>query len=183
MARGFRSLGAGSFDERPQRILRPVRPGFILLTLVIALVLNFLPWRSVVGIPDWVAIAIVFWGVHEPRRMGIGLAWALGIVMDAANGALLGQHALAYSVLAFASIALSRRMLWFPVWPQAAHVLPLLLGCQLLMLGVRLAAGGAFPGILYFAGSFIGAALWPVVTMLLLVPQRMPESVDENRPI
>ena len=183
MARGFRGLSASRFEDRPQRILRPVRPAFILLTLVIALVLNLLPWRSTVGIPDWVAIAIVFWGVHEPRRMGIGLAWALGIIMDAANGALLGQHALAYSVLAFASMGLSRRMLWFPVWPQAAHVLPLLLGCQLLMLLVRLASGGAFPGVMYFAGSLIAAALWPLVTMLLLAPQRMPESVDENRPI
>jgi rod shape-determining protein MreD len=179
MARSFSS----HFDDRPQRILRPVKPAFIALTLAIAVVLNLLPWRSVIGIPDWVAIVIVFWGVHEPRKVGIGLAWALGIVMDAANGALLGQHALAYSVLAFASIGLSRRLLWFPVWPQAAHVLLLVLGCQALMLAVRLAAGGAFPGVLYFAGSFIAAALWPVINMLLLMPQRMPESIDENRPI
>jgi rod shape-determining protein MreD len=115
--------------------------------------------------------------------VGIGLAWALGIVMDAANGALLGQHALAYSVLAFAAMGLSRRMLWFPLWPQAAQVFPLLLGCQLLMLAVRMAAGGSFPGLLYFIGSPIAAALWPVITLFLLMPQRMPESIDENRPI
>lgn len=174
---------AAHIDDRPQRILRPVRSGFIALTLIAALLSNLLPWRSVIGVPDWVALVIVFWGVYEPRRIGIGLAWLLGILMDAANGALLGQQALAYSVLAFASIGLSRRLLWFPLWPQAAHVLLLLLGCQLLMLAVRLAAGSAFPGLLYFAGSLVGAALWPVVTFLLLMPQRMPESHDENRPI
>jgi len=171
------------FDNRSQRILRPVKPGFIAVTILVALVLNMLPWRNIAGIPDWVALALVFWCVREPRRIGIGLAWLLGIVMDAANGALFGQHALAYSALAFASIALSRRMLWFPLWPQAVHVLVLLLASQLLMLAVRLFTGAAFPGFLYFAGSVIAAALWPLVTIVLLIPQTLPDSMDENRPI
>jgi rod shape-determining protein MreD len=59
----------------------------------------------------------------------------------------------------------------------------LLLACQLLMLAVRMVAGGAFPGPAYFAGSLIGAALWPSATFLLLLPQRRSGSVDENRPI
>jgi rod shape-determining protein MreD len=171
------------FDNRSQRILRPVKPGFVALTILAALVLNMLPWRSITGIPDWVALVLVFWCVHEPRRVGIGLAWLLGIVMDSANGALFGQHALAYSALAFASIALSRRMLWFALWPQSLHVLVLLSATQLLMLVVRLATGAAFPGVLYFAGSVIAAALWPLVTVVLLIPQTLPESLDENRPI
>ena len=155
----------------------------MVFTVAIALFFNLLPWREVNGLPDMVALVIAFWCVHEPRRLGIGTAWALGLVMDAANGALLGQHALAYAVLAFAAIALHRRVLWFPLWKQAAHVLLLLLGSQLLMLAVRLAAGGAFPGFVYFAGSLVAAALWPVVTFLLLLPQRQPVNIDENRPI
>jgi rod shape-determining protein MreD len=51
------------------------------------------------------------------------------------------------------------------------------------MLAVRLVAGGVFPGYAYFAASFIAAALWPTATFLLLLPQRRPQSVDENRPI
>ena len=172
-----------AFEDRPQRILLPVRAGFMVFTVAIALFFNLLPWREVNGLPDMVALVIAFWCVHEPRRLGIGTAWALGLVMDAANGALLGQHALAYAVLAFAAIALHRRVLWFPLWKQAAHVLLLLLGSQLLMLAVRLAAGGAFPGFVYFAGSLVAAALWPVVTFLLLLPQRQPVNIDENRPI
>lgn len=169
--------------QRPQRILLPVKPSFMAVTLAVALVLNLLPWRDVTGLPDWLALVLVFWCVHQPRKMGIGIAWVLGLVMDAGNGALLGQHALAYSALAFASIALSRRILWFPPWPQAIHVLVLLAAIQLLMMGVRLFAGGAFPGMFYFASSAFGAALWPAATFLLLLPQRLPESVDENRPI
>jgi rod shape-determining protein MreD len=152
-------------------------------TLVVALLFNLLPWRDVAGLPDMVALVLAFWCVHQPRKMGIGIAWFVGVVMDAGNGALLGQHAFAYAFLAFAAISLHRRILWFSLWRQAAHVLMLLLASQILMLAVRLVAGGTFPGFAYFLGSFIAAALWPSATFLLLLPQRRPGSVDENRPI
>jgi rod shape-determining protein MreD len=171
------------FDDRPQRILLPANVGFMVLSLALALLFNLLPWRDVSGLPDMAALVLTFWCVHQPRRIGIGAAWMLGLIMDAANGALLGQHAFAYAVLAFAALGLHRRILWFSPWRQAAHVLPLLLGCQVLMLGVRMIAGGMYPGLPYFAGSLIAAALWPTATFLLLLPQRRPESVDENRPI
>jgi rod shape-determining protein MreD len=170
-------------EGRPQRILLPVKVSFMALTMLLGLLFNLLPWRDITGLPDMLALVIAFWCIHQPRRMGIGAAWMLGLVMDAANSALLGQHALAYSVLAFAAVQLNRRVLWFGIWPQALHVLLLLLGSQLLMLCVRLAAGGAFPGFTWFAGSGIAALLWPVVTFVLLAPQRQPETVDVDRPI
>jgi rod shape-determining protein MreD len=172
-----------AFDGRSQRILLPVKPGFMVLSVIGALLFNLLPWRDVNGLPDLLALVITFWCVHQPRKMGIGAAWVLGLFMDVGNGALLGQHAFAYAVLAFAAIALHRRILWFPPWQQAAHILVLLLAIQLLMLAVRLIAGSAFPGFAYFAGSLIAAALWPAATFVLLLPQRRPEDVDANRPI
>ncbi|MBM3347302.1 MAG: rod shape-determining protein MreD [Betaproteobacteria bacterium] len=171
------------YEPRPQRILLPVNPLFIGFTLACALAFNLLPWRDLSGMPDLVALVLAFWGVHQPRRVSVGIAFLLGIVMDVANGTLLGQHAFAYAVLVFTANALSRRLLWFPLWPQAMHVLFVLLGSQMLMVAVRMIAGSTFPGALYFLGSLISAVLWPVVTMLLLAPQRRPESVDENRPI
>jgi rod shape-determining protein MreD len=164
-------------------ILLPARGGFMAATLALALLLNLLPWGNLTGLPDWLALVIAFWAVHEPRRMGIGFAWALGLMMDAANGALLGQHALAYSILAFGAIALSRRLLWFPLWPQALHMFLLLLMAQLVMLAVRMSAGGTFPGAWYFASSILSAVLWPFVTFVLLAPQRRAENADHNRPI
>jgi len=172
-----------SFYPQPQRILLPVRVGFIALSLSLALVFNLMPWRGVVGLPDWVALVLAFWCIHQPRKIGIGIAWLMGLLVDAGNAALLGQHALAYAVLAFASIALHRRILWFSAWQQAAHVLVLLLASRLIMLVVGMIAGGLFPGVGYFAGSLVAALLWPAVSFLLLLPQRRPEMVDENRPI
>ncbi|HEX4798832.1 MAG TPA: rod shape-determining protein MreD [Burkholderiales bacterium] len=172
-----------SFYEQSQRILSPVKAGYMALTFAFALLFNLLPWRDVIGLPDMVALVLTFWCVYEPRRMGIGVAWVLGLLMDAGNGALLGQHAFSYAVLAFAALGLHRRILWFSLWRQAAHVLVLLLASQLLMLAVRLVAGGVFPGYAYFVGSVIAAALWPTATYLLLLPQRRPQGLDENRPI
>jgi rod shape-determining protein MreD len=171
------------FDDRRHGILMPVSVGFMAFSVLVALLFNLLPWRDIVGLPDLLALVILFWCVHEPRKMGIGFAWLLGLLMDAGNGALMGQHAFAYAILAFGAIALHRRILWFPPWQQAAHMLVLLLVSQFLMLMVRMIAGGAYPGLAYFAGSIVAAALWPFVTFVLLMPQRRRRDPIENRTI
>jgi len=172
-------------NEAPaaQRILLPVRAGTVLGSLALALLANFLPWKNVALAPDFVALVLVFWCVRQPRLVGLGAGWLLGLLMDVGNGVLMGQHALAYSLLAFASITLSRRILWFPLWGQTLHVAALLLFAQGVAALVRLAAGAEFPGWGIAVGPLVGAALWPVVSMVLLLPQRMPVDVDETRAI
>ena len=167
------------FQPSPQRILLPAKPSFIALTLVLALLFNLLPWGNAVGVPDLTATVLAFWCIHQPRRIGIAIAWTLGLLLDVGGGTLLGEHALGYSVLAFLAFAVHRRILWFPPWQQALHLLLLLVTMELLMLVVRLAAGALFPGWSIFAGSFISAALWPALTFLLLLPQRQAEAADE----
>jgi len=166
-----------------QRILLPVRASTVLGSLAFALLVNFLPWKNVALAPDLVALVLVFWCVREPRLVGLGAGWLLGLLMDVGNGVLMGQHALAYSLLAFASITLSRRILWFPLWGLALHVAALLLFAQGVAALVRLAAGAEFPGWSIAVGPLVGAALWPVVSVVLLLPQRMPVDVDETRAI
>jgi rod shape-determining protein MreD len=169
--------------DRPHYILLPVRAGTIVASFVGALLLNFLPWPDTALAPDFVALTLAFWCVRQPRLVGLATAWVLGLVVDAGNGVLLGQHALAYSALAFFAIALSRRILWFEAWGQMLHVLLLLEGAQLVALGVRLVAGAEFPGWSLFAGPLAATALWPALSWLLLIPQRRPIEIDENRPI
>ncbi len=167
-------------QQHPQRILLPAKISFIALTLALALLFDLLPWGKIVGVPDLTAAVLAFWCIHQPRRIGIGIAWTLGLVLDVGNGALLGQHALGYSVLAFLAFAVHRRILWFPSWQQALHLLLLLLLTQLLTLVIRIAAGADFPGWSYFAGSFVCAALWPVLSYLLLLPQRQADTMDRH---
>jgi rod shape-determining protein MreD len=153
-------------------ILMPVRLSTIVASFALALFLNFLPWRDLRLMPDFVALALCFWCIRQPRLVGLGVGWTLGLLSDAGNGVLLGQHALAYSILAFLSVWLSRRILWFGPALQALHVLVILLVTQGVALLVRLVSGNVFPGWPIVVGPMIGAMLWPLVTWLLLLPQR-----------
>lgn len=158
----------------PQELLLPVRPGFILLTLTLALLANLLPWSGWTAwlAPDFVALIVLYWCIQEPRKFGFLTAWLLGLMMDIADGSLFGQHALAYVILAYAGMFLHRRVQRFSMAPQILHVIPLLLFTDLVVLLVRALAGSDFPGFAYFLGSFSGAALWPLLTHLLKLPQR-----------
>lgn len=169
--------------QSSRRILLPAKPWFILVSLMAALFLNLVPLGRFAAMPDWVALVLLFWCVHQPLKVGMGAAFTLGLIMDVANAGVMGQHALAYVTLAFGANVLSRRILWFPLIQQALHVLPILVGTQVIMLLIRLALGGVFPDLAWFLGGFIGAALWYPLTYLLLLPQYRPVERDETRPI
>ncbi len=165
------------------RILRPVRGWFLWLSLLLALFINMIPLGRLPGFPDFVALVLAFWCVREPLKIGMGGAFLLGLTMDVLDASVIGQHALAYVMLAYTANSLSRRILWFPLVEQALQILPLLLLSQMVMLVARMLAGAEFPGLLYFLGSFSAALLWYPLTYLLLLPQYQPHEKDENRPI
>jgi rod shape-determining protein MreD len=167
--------------DRPQHILLPVRLRTIVASFALALVLDFLPWPDLRLAPEFVALVLTFWCVRQPRLVGLGVGWTLGLLIDAGNGVLLGQHALAYSLLAVLAISLSRRILWFGLPQQALHVAALLLFAQGVTVLVRLAAGAELPGWSVLVGPAIGAALWPLVSHVLLSPQRRPVEPEEPR--
>ena len=170
--------------SRPREyILMPVRRGFIALTLFAAFLLNLQAWGRMPGVPDFVALVLVFWGIHQPRKVGMGVAFFMGLMMDVHDSTLLGENALAYTLLSYFAIMMHRRVLWFPVMTQALHVLPLLLLIQALQLVTRLIVSGRFPGWLNFIESFIAVILWPIITWMLLAPQRRAVDRDHNRPI
>jgi len=174
---------AGGRSYRPEALLRPVNPAFIWASLFGALLLDLLPWGPTIPAPDFVALALVFWNVQQPRRVGMATAFVFGLLIDVHDGALFGQHALAYTLLSYGAISLHRRIRWFPVLGQVPHVLPLLLVAQVASLAVRMSVGGPFPGWGYFLQSVVGALLWPFASWLLLVPQRRPIERDATRPL
>lgn len=170
-------------SARHDDVLLPVNRGFIAFTFGAAFVLNLLPWGRFWPVPDFISIVVVYWALYQPRRVGIGVAFAFGILMDVHAGALLGQHALAYSLLAYGAISLHRRLPWFGPVGRMLHLLPLFLVAQVCSLMTRLAVGDAFPGPAYFLPSFVASLLWPIVERLLVAPQRRAVERDETRPL
>jgi rod shape-determining protein MreD len=165
------------------QLLLPVNPFFIALTLLGALLLEMLPGGRHPAAPDLLALVLVFWNVHQPRRVGVGFAFAFGLVMDVHQGAVLGQHALAYTLLSYLAISVHRRVLWFSLPAQALHVLPVFLAAHAVAMVARLAAGGMFPGWTVLLAPVFEALLWPIVVLLLLAPQRRAPDPDKNRPL
>ena len=161
-------------------ILLPVKAGFIVFTFVAALLINLLPWSGwgLALKPDFVALVVLYWCIQQPRKVGFTSAWLVGLVMDVAEGSLFGQHALAYSVLAFGGIVLHRRVLMFSMRDQVLHVVVLLLLNDVMVLAVRMLAGAGFPGLQYFVGSLTAAALWPALSFLFKLPQRPQSDPD-----
>ncbi len=165
------------------QLLRLASPVFGWGSIVFALLVNLLPVGRAAWMPDMLALVVVFWNVHQPRRVGVVAAFVCGVLMDVHQGALLGQHALSYTLLGYAAVALHRRLLWFGLGGQMAHVLPVFLLAQLLSATIRLAAGGMWPDWGVVASPLIQTLLWPVATALLLAPQRRAHDRDENRPL
>ena len=166
-----------------QQLLLPANPLFIWSSLVAALLLNMLPLGRVPWMPDVLALVLVFWNVHQPSRVGIGVAFMFGLGMDVHQSALLGQHALSYTALSFSATMIHRRLLWFTVPSQAVQVLPLFAAAHAVELLIRMLGGGIFPGWIILMAPVLESVLWPVVSILLLVPQRRAPDPDQNRPL
>lgn len=170
-----------------QQLLLRANPVFIWLSLVVALLLNMINnmglWGRAAWVPDLLAVVLVFWTVHQPLRIGIGAAFVFGLFMDVYQGGLLGQHALAYTVLSFLAITIHRRVLWFSVPSQALQIFPLFALAHTLELALRMLGGGTFPGWWILLGPVCEALLWPVASVILLAPQRRAPDPDANRPL
>jgi rod shape-determining protein MreD len=165
-------------------LLLPANPRFIASTVIVGLLLNML--LGLVGwywLPDVLAIVVVFWNVYQPRRVGVVLAFVLGLALDVHESALLGQNALSYVVLSSIALAVQRRMLWFPLREQALQIVPLFVVAALVEWTTRLIVQDAWPHWTQLLAPFIQAALWPLVGALLLAPQRRAFDPDNIRPL
>lgn len=166
-----------------QQLLLPANPVFIWISLIVALLLDMLPLGRVPWMPDFLALVLVFWNIHQPQRVGIGLAFMFGLGMDVHQSALLGQHALAYTALSFFATMIHRRLLWFTVPSQALQILPLFAVAHGVEITIRMISGGVFPGWLLLLAPLAESLLWPVISVLLLAPQRRAPNPDQNRPL
>jgi rod shape-determining protein MreD len=170
-----------------QQLLLPANPWFIVATILVGMLLNMTPamglWGNAPWAPDFLLLALMFWSIHQPRRVGIGWAFFLGLLNDVQQTTLLGQNALKYALIAYLSVAIHRRVLQFSSYLQALHLLPVLFASCILTVSLRWFFGGNIIHWSYWASPFIEAALWVPVSYLLLAPQRRAPDPDVTRPL
>jgi len=165
-------------------LLLPVDPRFIALSLLMALFLHMLlGLTGQAWMPDVLALVLVFWTVHQPRHVGMLTAFALGLVADVHESALLGQNALAYVCMSHFANMVHRRVLWFPLREQIWQVLPMFVVTAAIEWLTRLVTQDAWPSWPQLLAPVLQTALWPVFSHVLLAPQRRPLERDDIRPL
>lgn len=166
------------------QILRPAKPRFIVLSLLLALCFQALPLGQVPWKPDLALLTLTFWALHQPQRVSIGVAFVLGVVMDVLSASLMGQHALAYVVLIFWVQTVQNRLLWYPTGSQQALLLllPFVTASALQWLAGWLSSH-ILPSPLSLLAPVLQTVLWPLMRALLLAPQLSSLTEKERRPL
>ncbi len=141
----------------------------ILLTFVVAMILTIAPLPELLRHfrPEWSALVFIYWCMALPHRIGIGIGWMIGLLLDVLTGTLLGQHALGMTVIAFITINLHQRLRLFPLWQQAIFVWMVLNLYQLLLLWFYGITGQASRGPGFWISPIVGMILWPGVFLIL----------------
>lgn len=138
----------------------------VVLTLIAALLLSVwaLPTAMRPFWPHWVVLVVIYWCLAVPHRVGIGVAWTLGLLLDVLTGTLLGEHALALAVVAFLVLKIHLQVRVFPLWQQTLTIALLVLAYAFVLFWIDGALG-------YPARPLVR---WlPVVTSLLIWPWLM----------
>ncbi len=162
-------LSPASHDS--MRLPAPLR--LVVGAFTIAFLLNLMPWSGVMlqVCPDFVLLILLYWALHQPRSVGQGLGFLLGLLMDVADSALLGQHALMYVVAIFLGQLLRVRVLQLSLPAQALHIGAILLLTQLIGVSLNLLLGRELPGAWMIVAPIVSAILWPVISLVLVLPR------------
>ncbi|MEE4378299.1 MAG: rod shape-determining protein MreD [Candidatus Competibacteraceae bacterium] len=143
--------------------------GIILLSFIVAFLLTIIPLPLWVDRfrPDWLGLVLIYWCMAVPQRVGIGTGWLMGLFLDAAQGTLLGQHALALAVVAFLTLKTYRRIRVLPLWQQSFSVLVFLGLNQLLVFWINGVIGYPPRDFWYLGPALGGMLFWPWVFVIL----------------
>jgi rod shape-determining protein MreD len=158
------------------RDLKPAGTGIIIVTLLLAAWLSLLPWPDRLSLfrPEWLALVLLYWVIALPYRIGVFWGFFTGLFQDVLIGAVLGQHALAYALMAWLAQASYKRLRVFPPLQQSLVVF-LLVGVSVMVsYAVQDAAGRAhYSPLLMQLSAVASALLWrPVFTLLRATRQR-----------
>ncbi len=141
----------------------------ILMSFIAALALTVFPlpdWLAAAR-PEWVALVLIYWCMALPNRVGIGIAWMLGLMLDVLHVGLLGQSALTLAIIAFITLKLYQRLRVFPLWQQALSIFVLISLHQMLILWIKGITGQSIDIWTYWLPSISSMIAWPLVFVVM----------------
>ncbi len=134
-------------------------------TLFLAVVLAVLPLPGAVAVvwPFWMALVVIYWMLEFPRFMPLGLAFAVGLLLDFLTASLLGLHALRLVILAYLVLRFRARLRFFPPWQLGLSVFALLLNDRIILLWINTLVGQPLPPLTYWLPAITGGLVWPLL--------------------
>ncbi|MHA7880850.1 MAG: rod shape-determining protein MreD [Saccharospirillum sp.] len=141
----------------------------VALSFFVAYVLATVPLPQVFALarPDWVGLCLIFWVLILPERIGVFVAFFIGILQDVLMGTFLGTFAFAYSVLAYLVLILHQRLRMYPLLQQALVVFMFIALGQVLVQWTKELFGNGLTGEMHLLPSVVSAFLWPWIFVML----------------
>lgn len=127
-----------------------------------------LPQSYFFWVPEASLLMLIYWILHRPENINIGVAFCLGLILDFALLSPLGQHAISYSIIAFLVSQQQRQILLYHYGLQAIAVSGLFLLHAAVMCIARLFYDQTFYGWAYFAPAATVAVVWPILNTVMV---------------
>jgi rod shape-determining protein MreD len=139
------------------------------LSVLVALLLGLLPLPAPLQPlrPYWLALAVAYWVIEKPDRVGLGFAFAMGLFADLAFGGLLGEQALRLTVMAFILQRFRAQLRFFPLSQQALAIGGLLLNDRVVSAAVHFTLGEPQLPWSFWWAPLLGMLLWGPIFLLL----------------
>ena len=141
----------------------------ITVTVFVALIFAITPLPDTVriGRPELLLLLVIYWSLSAPRIAGLTFAWLCGLAIDLLTGPILGQHALAFLLIAFLTHKFQLRMRIFPIWHQTLTVFMLLALYEFVVFWIDGIIGPAITTWMRWIPVLTSALLWPVLVAIL----------------
>jgi rod shape-determining protein MreD len=138
------------------------------LSLLLAVLFGLLPLPGAIAPlrPYFLGLVLVYWLLETPDRVGMGAAFAIGLIGDLAFGTLIGEQALRLTVMAFITQRFRARMRFFPLGQQSLAVFALLVNDRVIAAAVRLAMGEGVPRWTFWLSPLLALPLWPWLVLM-----------------
>lgn len=139
------------------------------LSFVIAFILTLLPmpglfiWLK----PAWILMVLIFWAMTLPETVNVGIAWIVGIFLDVLESTLLGEHALALTLVTYLVVRMHSRLYMFPVLQQSLCIFLFVLLYQFILFCIKGFLGTVPSHWLYWSSALTSMILWPWISITM----------------
>ncbi len=143
--------------------------GAMVLTALVALVLTVLPLPTYLALvrPAFLVLTVLYWSIASPRAGGIGLGFVSGLMLDVFQSPVLGEHALALSIITYIAVREHQKIRSKPAFQQSLIVFAALLAYETILFAIDGWTHHPITSPMRWTHTISGAIFWAPVAAVL----------------